>query len=105
MVGIRGMCCAVLAALLPGAAARAAEPADTLYLDGIVQTLDASATRAEAVAVRGGRILATGSTAELQAFRGPATRVVALAGRALLPGFVDGHSHLGHALQFLDWAN
>ncbi|MFM7273026.1 MAG: amidohydrolase, partial [Gammaproteobacteria bacterium] len=99
------MCCAVLAALLPGAAARAAEPADTLYLDGIVQTLDASATRAEAVAVRGGRILATGSTAELQAFRGPATRVVALAGRALLPGFVDGHSHLGHALQFLDGAN
>ena len=99
------MCCTLLAALLLAASARSAEPADTLYLDGVVQTLDAASTRTGAVAVRGGRIIATGSTAELQALRGPATRVVGLAGRALLPGFVDGHSHLGHALQFIDWAN
>lgn len=102
---VHGVYCAALAVLLSGTAARAMEPADTVYLGGTVQTLDAAASRAEAVAVRGGRVVTTGSIAEIEAYRGPATRVLALHGRVLLPGFIDGHSHLGHALQFLDWAN
>ncbi len=99
------VCCAAVSWLLSGEPALARLPADTLYTGGTIQTLDATATRAESVAVRGGRIVAIGSLADLEAWRGPTTRVVALRGRALLPGFIDGHSHLGHALQFLDWAN
>jgi hypothetical protein len=46
------------------------------------------------VAVRGGRIVAVGSTADLQAFVGPKTRVMDLRGRAVVPGFEDAHAHL-----------
>lgn len=48
---------------------------------------------AEAVAVRGNEIVAVGTTGELESLVGPDTQVVDLEGRALLPGFVDAHSH------------
>ena len=50
-------------------------------------------SRIEAVAVGQGRILAAGSLASALSFRTPATRVVDLCGKTLLPGFVDAHSH------------
>jgi predicted amidohydrolase YtcJ len=46
-----------------------------------------------AVAVRGGRIAAVGSARELDALQGPATRILELPGRLLLPGFQDAHMH------------
>mgnify|MGYP001766192964 CR=1 FL=1 len=49
---------------------------------------------AEAVAIGGGRILAAASAAEVEALRGPDTRVIALEGRAVVPGFNDAHLHL-----------
>jgi predicted amidohydrolase YtcJ len=49
----------------------------------------------EAVAVSAGVITAIGSAQELEALRGPATRMVDLQGRTLIPGFVDPHSHIG----------
>lgn len=88
-----------------GSAAAGSPPAETLYRGGTVLTLDGKDRVAEAVAVRGGRVVAVGSDAELASLSGPATRVVELQGRALLPGFIDGHSHLSHALQFVHWAN
>lgn len=59
-----------------------------------VLTMDPAQPRAEAVAVAGGRILAVGGRAEVEALAGPATRVVDAGGRTLLPGFVESHMHL-----------
>lgn len=68
-------------------------PADIVLTGGHVHTVDPARPRAEAVAVRGGRIVAVGSAAEVDRLRGPRTRVVDLAGRLLLPGFQDAHVH------------
>ena len=94
------MACAFAAAQGP------VEPvADTLYFGGSVLSMDAQSRVVEAVAVRDGRILATGSRAGMERLRGPDTRVRELEGRALLPGFIDPHSHLMQAVAFADWAN
>jgi hypothetical protein len=53
-----------------------------------------TAMRAEAVAVADGRILAVGSRDDVMKLRGPATQLVDLAGRTLVPGFVDAHGHV-----------
>ncbi len=59
-----------------------------------VLTMDEPRPRAEAVAFGGGRILAVGSRAEVEALAGPGVRVVDAGGRTLLPGFVESHLHL-----------
>ena len=65
------LCLALSAALLATPrAARAAEPADLVLKNAVVHTVDAKRPRAEAVAVRGNRIVAVGSTADVQAFVG-----------------------------------
>ncbi len=69
-------------------------PADLVLRGGIVHTVDARRPRAEAVAVRDGRVAAVGTSAEVARFVGPRTRVVDLAGRTLVPGFEDAHAHL-----------
>jgi len=68
-------------------------PADFVLTGGHVHTVDPGRTRAEAVAVRGERIVAVGSTAEVARHVGPRTRVVDLTDRLLLPGFQDAHVH------------
>lgn len=67
--------------------------ADIVFTGGHVHTVDPAQPRAEAVAVRGARIVAVGSAAAVDELRGPRTRVVDLAGRLLLPGFQDAHVH------------
>jgi predicted amidohydrolase YtcJ len=69
-------------------------PADVILISGRVYTLDADRPRAEAIAVRDGRILFVGSTLHVSALKGPATRVVQLQELTVVPGFVDGHLHL-----------
>ena len=68
--------------------------AETILTNAKVLTMDESRPRAEAVALAGGRILAVGNRAEVEALTGPATRVVDAGGRTLLPGFVESHLHL-----------
>lgn len=65
--------------------------ADLIFTGGPVLTVDAARTRATALAVRDGRILAVGH--DLGHLRGPRTEVVDLRGRLLLPGFQDAHVH------------
>ena len=85
---------AALACLVSfGSVAPADEPAERIFVGGTVLTVSESAPRAEGVAVSGGRIVAVGTRADVERRRGPATDVVDLAGRTLVPGFVDGHSH------------
>ncbi len=76
------------------AVGRTAEgPADLLFTNGAIGIVEPTRRVASAVAVRDGRILAIGQDADLHRLAGPATRVVDLEGRSLLPGFQDAHVH------------
>src|SRR5438067_7452726 len=79
--------------------------ADLVLLHGDLFTVDSLHPRAQAIAVRGDRIAAVGSDAEIQRWVGPNTRVVDLHGRFAIPGFIDGHGHytgLGESKLVLD---
>ena len=67
-------------------------PADLVLTGGSVFTADTASTVVEAVAVRDGRISWVGPADEAEAQAGPATRVLDLEGRTVLPGFQDAHS-------------
>ena len=88
------LACAVGSPLLAGTWGQPPDrPADVILVSGHVYTLDPERPRAEAIAVRDGRILFVGSTAHVSALKGPATKVVNLQERTVVPGFVDGHTH------------
>lgn len=80
------------AAVLAGAAAHA-QPPDMVLVDGRIVTVDADSSLHEALAIRDGKVLALGSTAEMRALAGPGTRVVELGGRTVIPGLIDSHMH------------
>ena len=79
--------------LLAGCDVTGQPEADRIFIGGSVWTADPDAPRAAAVAVRGDRILATGSDSEVLALAGPATDVVELHGGFVMPGFIDTHTH------------
>lgn len=83
----------VVGAIGFGNAVASAAPADTVYRNGKVHTVDAQDSVQEALAVRGGRIVYVGTSAGAAALIGEGTRVVDLAGRVLMPGLVDAHMH------------
>ena len=68
-----------------------AQNADTIFLNGKIVTYDADV--AEALAVRDGRIAAIGRSIEIRPLASPATRVVDLGGRTVIPGLIDSHIH------------
>lgn len=68
-------------------------PADLVFVNGAVYTVDAARRWANAVAVADGAIVAVGSDAEIRKLAGRDTEVVDLEGRMLLPGFQDAHAH------------
>ena len=68
--------------------------ADTIYTGGPILTINDSAPKAEAVAVKDGRIIAVGSMGDVNAQKGDQTQIFDLGGRAMLPGFVDSHGHV-----------
>lgn len=72
----------------------AAPPADLILAHGRIYTLDAQKPWAQAVAIRGDRILAVGGDREIAALAGPRTRVLDLRGEFALPGFNDAHVHI-----------
>jgi predicted amidohydrolase YtcJ len=83
-----GTICAVLSTV-----SSASTPADVLFVNGAVYTVDAARSWASAVAVTGGRISYVGDSATAKTYAGPHTRVIDLDGRMLLPGFQDSHVH------------
>jgi predicted amidohydrolase YtcJ len=88
---------APLAALRPASLAAQstpARPADLLVTNGRIYTVDDAHPVVAAMAVRDGKVLFTGSLREAMALRGPATRVVDVGGRTVIPGMVDAHAHL-----------
>ena len=56
--------------------------------------MTAPGAKAEAVAIAQGKIIAVGTSADVMTLKGPATQLVDLAGRALLPGLIDPHNHI-----------
>jgi predicted amidohydrolase YtcJ len=72
----------------------AAEEADIIYSGGPIITIDDANPRAEAVAVKSGRILAVGKAEDVMKLKGAQTQMVDLAGRAMIPGFIDSHGHI-----------
>ncbi|HXE90426.1 MAG TPA: amidohydrolase [Terriglobales bacterium] len=79
--------------------------ADLILTNAKVWTVDKSRPEAEAVAVLGERIVAVGSRAEVEAWRGPKTRVLDAGGRRVVPGFNDSHVHFLSGGQLLDQVN
>ncbi|MEO1436128.1 MAG: amidohydrolase [Bacteroidota bacterium] len=67
--------------------------ADLIVTNGKIYTVDVNNTVVEALAVKGERILATGSISEIEAFKGPQTQVLDLDGQTAYPGFIEGHGH------------
>ncbi|QOV92032.1 amidohydrolase [Humisphaera borealis] len=90
-------CCAALIGclvfVLAGNAPAAANPPDLILHNGKIVTADKVFSVVAAIAVRGGRIVATGADAEVLAGKGDATKVVDLRGKMVLPGLIDSHVH------------
>jgi predicted amidohydrolase YtcJ len=97
-------CAAIIATALTLASGQAvaAEVADRVLRGGKVYTLNSDAPWAEAVAIRGDRILYVGDNAGVAAFTGPGTDTLELGGRLVLPGFIDSHMHIGSTLPYLE---
>lgn len=72
------------------------QTADLIVTAAVIRTADRSRPVAEAFAVKDGRILAVGTSAEVAVYRGPETRTLDAGDAAVYPGFVDVHNH--HAL-------
>jgi predicted amidohydrolase YtcJ len=76
--------------------------ADLIVTNAKVWTVDKAHPTAQAVAVIGDRIVAVGAAAEIEAWRGPGTKVIDGAGKLLLPGFNDAHVHFVSGGRSLD---
>jgi predicted amidohydrolase YtcJ len=79
--------------------------ADLILVNGKVVSVDSEETVAEAVAVKGGRILKVGSSQEVEAIAMSSAKIIDLTGRTVLPGFVDSHEHVMRRGMMLDWVN
>jgi predicted amidohydrolase YtcJ len=75
------------------AAAVGVRDADLVVLNGKVHTVDPQVPKAEAFAVKGGRFMAVGSTAEIRALAGKGTQTIDAQGMMVVPGFIDCHNH------------
>ena len=70
-----------------------AEPADLVITNGKVVTVEDGAPEAQAVAVRGSRIVAVGTNASVKPLIGPKTQVIDVKRQLVIPGFIEGHGH------------
>src|SRR5256714_1124430 len=75
-------------------AAVGAEPAQTVFVNGRIYTMNERQPRAEAIAVKGDRIVFVGSTADAKKYQTSGARTVDLAGKTVVPGLTDSHCHI-----------
>ena len=67
--------------------------ADIILTNGSIYTVDEENPLAEAIAIRNDRIIAVTTSAGIKKYQGPATQIIDLDGRFVLPGFIDSHAH------------
>ncbi len=82
-----------------------AQPADKVFMNAYVWTVDEEQPVAEAIAILGGKIIAVGTEGEIQSYITGKTRVIDAGGKLILPGFIDNHTHFvdgGFQLQSID---
>ncbi|MEP7352206.1 MAG: amidohydrolase [Acidobacteriota bacterium] len=70
-----------------------AQAPDTVLVNGKILTVDAQFSTHQALAIREGKIIALGTTAQMRALAAAATRVIDLGGRTVIPGLIDSHMH------------
>ena len=68
-------------------------PPDTILTNGKIVSVDAQFSIAQAVAVRGGRVVAVGTNQDITRLAGSSTRRIDLRGRTVVPGLIDNHAH------------
>jgi len=76
------------------------ETADVVYTNGRIYTVNEAQPWAEAVAIKDGQFMVVGSNAEVEAVIGEGTEVVDLAGRFVMPGLIDIHTHPSMSMSF-----
>lgn len=89
----RLLLCPLLLVALSLTGAGAPIEADLILTGGKIVTVDQAFSIREALAIKGDRIVAVGSAAEIATLKGPSTRVIELRGRMLMPGLIDTHLH------------
>lgn len=85
---------ALALALVAAPAGAKVVPADTVLRHGQIITVDGADRVVQALAIRGGRIVAVGSDRAIAAYIGKRTRVIDLAGKTATPGMIDAHAHI-----------
>ncbi len=96
--------CLGMLLVLSSQALAAPKPADVVYQNGYVWTVDKNKPLAQAVAVRGTRIAFVGSSKAVRAYIGKKTKVVDLRGKMMMPGLFDSHQHpMGGASSLLGY--
>ena len=83
-----------LGVILVAAPPAKSETADTIFLNGNVYTVNEAAPIAQAIAIKGERILFVGANEGAKKFSGAASRTVDLKGKTVLPGLTDSHCHI-----------
>lgn len=102
---VRGLLLLGALALTGARPSLAEDSADLILGHGVFYRVEPAGKVEGSLAVRGGRIVYLGNDAGAEKLRGPRTRTIDLAGRAVTPGLIDAHSHLaglGEALQEVD---
>ncbi|MDX1939273.1 MAG: amidohydrolase [Saprospiraceae bacterium] len=96
----------LLATLIFGCQPKEKDTADVVFINGNIYTVNTEQPRAEAIAVKDGRILAIGANADIEKLKDENTEVIDLQGQFAMPGFIEGHGHfsgLGQSLMNLNF--
>src|SRR5688572_33056881 len=91
--------CFALLVILTASGALAQQAADTIITGGKILTVDASFRTVEALAIANGRILATGTSADIARYAGKNTKVIDVAGATVIPGLIDNHFHFTRSVE------
>jgi predicted amidohydrolase YtcJ len=95
----------ILTSLMAAPRAIVAQAADLIVTNARIYTVDENRPLVDAMAIRDGRVVATGPARGVMTMRGPNTRVLDLNGRTVIPGMIDAHVHLlnlGNSLRNVD---
>ena len=102
---VRLLCVTLFSVVLFSCGTSDLPKADLIIINGSVATVDSANTIAEAIAIKGEKIIAVGTTKEIKRYEGDSTKVIDVGGKFIMPGFVESHAHflgLGKSKMILD---